>query len=129
MAHPKEAVMRSGYEAFQRGDLDALRAIFDEDIAWHIGGRSQISGDYRGIDDVFGFFGRIFELSGGTFAVDVLDIVANDDHAFVLVKLRAQRTSRTLDSTEAHVWNMAGGKATGFWGLPKDFYSSEDFWS
>lgn len=130
MAHPNEELLRGGYEAFARGDLDAVRSLFSEDIAWHIPGRTPMSGDYRGHDEVFGFFGQVFELSGGTFSVEVHDILANDDHAVALVTEHAERPGRgTLDAKEAHVWHLAGGKATEFWGAPFDLHATEAFWS
>ena len=29
MAHPNEDLLRTGFEAFGRGDMDALRELFD----------------------------------------------------------------------------------------------------
>ena len=121
--------MRGGYAAFSSGDLDTVRALFDENIEWHIPGQSAISGDYHGVDAVFGFFGRIFELSGGTFTVELHDLLANDEHAVGLVTLRAERTGKTLEAKEVHVWTVSDGKSKEFWGTPYDVRAQEEFWA
>ena len=36
-----------------------LNDFFAEDILWHVGGRGQLAGDYRGRDAVYRFFGKL----------------------------------------------------------------------
>jgi hypothetical protein len=48
MAHPNEDLVREGFAAFGRGDLDALRdQYFAESLRDHVPGRSPIAGDYE----------------------------------------------------------------------------------
>ena len=44
MAHPNEELVRKGYDAFAKGDMDTLRELFDPEIVWHFPGRSQLAG-------------------------------------------------------------------------------------
>ncbi len=102
--HPNVGLFRKGYEAFAKGDMATLRELFSEDVVWHVSGNSPISGEYRGQDAVFAFFARIAELSGGTFRIDLHDVVANDEHAVALVRSTASRQGKQLDSREnAHL--------------------------
>jgi len=128
MAHPNEAILQRGYEAFAKGDLETVMSVFDEDIVWHSGGRNPFSGDYRGHREVGELFGRIFELSGGTFKNEVQDILANDHRAVVVLRITAQRGTKSLDDLACHVWNMRDGKATEFWIMGFDPYTSDEFW-
>ena len=65
-------VIRRGYEAFSRGDMDTIRQeVFAADIHWHQGGNNQTSGDYDGVDAVLGLFQKFFQLTVGTFRVSV----------------------------------------------------------
>ena len=80
MAHPNAELVRSGYEAFQRGDVEGALAAFADDIVFHIPGRSPVAGDYHGHQEVMGFFGKLFESSSGTFRVDIHDITGTDEH-------------------------------------------------
>ena len=64
MAHPNEELVRRGFDAFSKGDVDALRDLFDPDAVWHAPGRSPLSGDHRGVDDILDFFARTMERRG-----------------------------------------------------------------
>jgi len=70
------------YEAYGRGDLDALRnEFFAPDIEWRIPGHHPLSGTKRGADEVLAFFGRLGEAgfraetlalaSGGEWVIDL----------------------------------------------------------
>ena len=78
--HPNAALLRKGYEAFARGDIAALTDMFAEDMVWHLSGDNLISGEHKGRDAVFAVFAKTMELTGGTFKIDLHDIVANVYH-------------------------------------------------
>jgi uncharacterized protein len=98
MAHPNEELVRSAFDAFAKGDVDTLRESMDQDAVWYVPGRNQLSGDHRGVDAILGFFGKTMELSGGSFRMEVHDVVANDDHAVALFGARAEREDQTRGS-------------------------------
>jgi ketosteroid isomerase-like protein len=47
MAPSNAALIKSGYDAFARGDLQGAFAVFAEDILWHIPGPKTSSGRRR----------------------------------------------------------------------------------
>jgi hypothetical protein len=67
VAHPNEDLAREGFAAFARGDMDAVGQFLGEDTRWHFPGRNPLSGDYEGVAEVLGVFGKVFELSGAHF--------------------------------------------------------------
>lgn len=129
MAHPNEVLIRKAYDAFDKGDMDALRGLFAPDIIGHEAGKSPIAGDYKGVDEVFGLFAKVFELSGGTYKVQLHEALATDTHAVVLSKGTAARGSKTLSENSVDVFHLAGGKITEFWALSDDQYATDEFWS
>lgn len=130
VAHPHEDLTREAFAAFGRGDLEALRREYlAEDIRWHYPGRSPLAGDYEGIDQVLGLFGRTFELSNGTFRIELHDVVANDEHTVALFTVRAERAGRRLEDHVAEVLHVHDGKATEVWLHPADPYAGDEFWS
>src|SRR5436309_13786247 len=66
MAHQNVDLLNKGYDAFEKGDLDTLRQLFTDDIAFHGPGRSQLAGDYRGQNDVYALCGKLGELTTST---------------------------------------------------------------
>lgn len=122
-------LIRSGYEAFSKGDMETIANIFAPDIRWNISGRNQISGSYNGQEETFAFFGRLMELTDMTFSVAVHDLLASDDHVVVLAKESASRNGKSLVSDDVHVWHLANGKAVEFWGISKEQAEVDEFWS
>lgn len=129
MTHPNAQLLRGGYDAFARGDIPSVLRIFAEDIAWHVPGRSPLSGDYRGHEGVVGFFTRAMELSGGTLRVEADEIVANGDRIIVLTTVSAERNGRSWSSPEVHVWRVQDGKAVAFREFQGDQEAEDEFWS
>jgi ketosteroid isomerase-like protein len=120
MAHPNEDLLREGYAAFGRGDLDALQnQFFAPDISWHYPGKSPFAGDCHGTGEV----------SGGTIRVQLNDVVAKDDVAVALTTVSAQREGRELSDDTVQVFRIRDGKATEVWSYPADPYATDAFWS
>jgi ketosteroid isomerase-like protein len=130
MAHPNEDLVREAFAAFGRGDIDALRdQYFADGIRWHLPGRSPLAGDYDGIGQVMEFFGRILELSGGTFRTELHDVLANDEHAVALYATVAEREGRRLEDNNVSTFHIRDGKAAEVWTQVTDMYAIDEFWS
>ncbi|HZC03259.1 MAG TPA: nuclear transport factor 2 family protein [Gammaproteobacteria bacterium] len=84
MLHAHEDTLRTIYDAFAKGDVETVMSLLTDDIEYHITGRSPVSGNYSGKEEVLGFFGKLMQLSGGTFRLEVEDILANDEHGVAL---------------------------------------------
>jgi ketosteroid isomerase-like protein len=130
VTHPNEDLMREGFAAFGRGDLDALQSqFFAEDIRWHFPGRSPFGGDFEGVAEVIKWLSRSFEASDGTISLELHDVVANDEHAVALFTARAQRAGKHLEDNTVQVAHIRDGKETEVWFYPADLYATDEFWS
>jgi ketosteroid isomerase-like protein len=130
MAHPNEILIREAYTAFQSGDLDAVQRQWTDDIRWHTPGRSPLSGDFEGAQQVLQLFGQLFELSGGTFRFDLHDVLANDEHAVGLLTVYAERPGKQpLNDNMTQIFHLRDGKVSEVWGLQTDLHAVEEFWS
>ena len=127
MPNANEDTLRTVYTAFAKGDVATVMGLLTDDIKYHISGRSLVSGDYSGKDEVLGFFGKLMQLSGGTFQLEVLDILANDEHGVTLTMERGQREDKTLMNRAVHVWGVRDGKCAYFRGYNEDAWDA--FWS
>lgn len=127
MLHANEDTLRTAYDAFAKGDVETVMGLLTDDIEYHIPGRSLLSGSYTGKDEVLGLFGKLMELSGGTFRIEVQDILANDEHGVTLTIERGQRDGKTLQNRAVHVWDLQDGKCTKFQGYNEEIW--DKFWS
>jgi ketosteroid isomerase-like protein len=127
--HPNLDLMRRGYTAYTSGDMDTINELFADDVVWHVAGRSPISGDYTGKEQVFGFFGKLQELSDGTSRVEVHDLLADDEHGVAIVTQSGTRNGRTYEGRSTHVLHLRDGKVTEFWDAYVDQYAADEFWA
>lgn len=128
-AETNARLIKSVYEAFVRGDSERVFAAFAEDILWHVPGRGPLSRDYRGHAEVRGFFELFTRLSGGTFRVQVDDILAKADRVVALCTESALRGGRSWSSPQVHLWTLKGGRAVRFWQYQGDQQAEDEFWS
>lgn len=69
------------------------------------------------------------ELTGGTYRIELHDVLANDEHAVVLAEAHAERGGRVLDDRGVDVLHIVDGKVTEFWNNPGDQYAVDEFWA
>lgn len=124
-----EALIRRGYEAFSRGDVEGALAVFADDILWHVPGRGPLSRDYHGPQEVLGFFQHFMELSQGTFRIRIDDVLAKDGKVVVLCTESAERGGASWSSPQVHVWTIEDGRAKVFWQYQGDQQTEDEFWS
>jgi ketosteroid isomerase-like protein len=129
MSHPNEDLIRKGYAAFLSGDMATLSDLFADDVVWHAPGRNPLAGTYRGKEEVFASFQKVFELTGGTFKLDIHTVLADDEHAVVLARATAERDGKKLDDNSVQVFHISDGKVTEQWLHPGDVYAGDEFWS
>ena len=122
-------IIRKAYQCFADRDIPAVFAAFDAAITWHVPGHSPLSGDYKGHDQIGGFFQRTMELSGGAFSIVVHDVLADGDLVVVLSTVNAQRNGVAASFPEVHVWRLLNGKAIQFREYQGDEQREDRFWS
>ena len=122
-------LIRRAYEAFSRGNLSVVFEILDQEITWHVPGSSPLSGDYKGHDEVGAFFAMTMELSGGTFTIDIQDVLAQRDQVVVLCTVAAERHGQSWSSPEVQVWRVIGNRAVDFREFQGDEHTEDRFWS
>ena len=130
MSHPHEALVRGFYAARARRDLVAVRDAIAPDVVWHeAGSRPPYTGDLIGREVVLAMMAKAAELTGGTFRLDLDDVLANDRHAIALVNWVAERGGRTLRGKEVAVYRVRDGRLAEAWFYPDDHGTVETFWA
>ena len=128
--HPNADLARRGYAAFGEGDMVTLKQLIADDAIWHVGGRNDLSADYKGREAIFGLFAEIGERSEGTFAIEIHDILANDDHTVVLSTVSAGGSSGKAFSTHtSDISHIRNGQIVEFWSFGSDPYAWDEYFS
>lgn len=113
--HPNAARIRDGYAAFAKGDFAVLNDLLADDVVWHQAGRSQLAGDYRGRDAVYEFFGRLLEVTQGTFGMELQAAFADDELGVAVVLASSSVDGQSVTAREAHIIRFRDGKVAEFW--------------
>jgi ketosteroid isomerase-like protein len=130
MAHPNEEIVRQGYQAFGAGDMDTLRSLFAPDAVHSATGNNPLSGEYRGVDEILGYYGQLFERSDGTFSAELKTVtVEGEDTAVATHRDKAQRGGKTLDQDDTLTFTISGGKITRIVENHSDPAAYDAFWS
>jgi len=124
-----ESVVRRAYGDFESGDLDLLAVVMAQDVVWHEPGRSPLAGDYKGPAAVLGFLRQLQARSGGTFKIEVLDVLSEPERAVVLQRETASRSGSTLDVVVAVDFEIHHGKITEVTVYQADTYQFDEFWA
>ena len=125
--HPNAELVRKGLDAFMKGDMAAVNELLADDIVWHVGGNSQLAGDYRGREAVMGFFAKMAGIA--TPSMSIHDVVANDEHALAMVEAGGTKPDGTsLQQRSVQVYHVSGGKATEAWFYSEDQAALDAFW-
>ena len=118
--HPNAALVRSAYEAVERGDMESFAAALDDNIVWHES-MPGFEGDYRGRDEALTLLRRVFEETGMELnSISIDHILADDTHAAVLLETTITLGDRHQTSRYVDVYRLRDGKATEHWHLPLD---------
>lgn len=120
--HPNAKLVREGFEAFERGDMDWMNEHLSDDIVWHVGGNSKWAGSYEGKEKVLEFFMRQTQALGGSAPdVDIHDVLGSDDHVVALGTAKATSPhGRSAEWKYTQIFHVKDGKATEVWGMAEN---------
>jgi len=124
-----ESLVRRTYRDFESGDLDLLAVVMAKEVVWHEPGRSSLAGDYKGPEEVLGFLGELRTRTGGTFKIEVLDVLSEPERAVVLQRETATKDQKGLDVIAAVDFEVHNGKITEVTVYHHDTYGFDEFWA
>jgi uncharacterized protein len=107
-------IVKDAYAAFGRGDIQGLLALFAEDIEWITPGEGlPLSGTYRGLAEVAGFFQKIPEMVEISF-LEPREFVAQGDRVLVVGfdRGRVKATNGTFEEHWVMAFTVRNGKVT-----------------
>jgi uncharacterized protein len=123
------AIIRRGYEAFARGDIETLKTLFSTNANWHQVESGVLAGNYRGAQAILQFFGQLTHETLGSLHVDPQAMAASGDHVFVLERVTGTRKGKTMDTKEVLVFKLDKGVVTDVTNFQSNHPAVAQFWS
>jgi len=127
MAHANETKLRELYAVFAAGDLGGFLDGCTDDVVFAVPGYATVSGTYTR-DEFEPWIGEVIGRTGGTFREDILDVVANDEHAVLLLVHTFQRDGESHEYQTAHLIEFRDGKIARFTEHPGSMREFETAW-
>jgi len=100
---------RSAYEAFGRGDLEALKSDFAEDAVWVTSDELPLGGETRGREAIMANFAQIPNY-WSSFTVEPEEFIDAGDCVVVRGTQRAGNDNGSFEAPFAHVMKYEDGK-------------------
>lgn len=105
----------NAYAALASGDLDRIKAYWDEDMVWQVPGHNRLSGWYTGLNAFLAFMGEVGRLSGNSFNMQPIagEVVVTGEYSADLTRNRGHRANdpdKTMDIEVVHVLRWRNGK-------------------
>jgi uncharacterized protein len=119
MSHPNVETLRRIDKAQVAGDLETALSQYTDDVLGHVGGDNQLSGDYRGLEQLQAMLGRFFEASG-EYSFENHAYLADDEHGIVLQRGTMRRGGQTFSTNEVFVVHFRDGRISEYWYQPWD---------
>jgi ketosteroid isomerase-like protein len=129
MAEANTELLRRGYDALANHDTAGVRALLAQNISWRVPGRSPLSGHYHGIEPVLALLANRRELSGETFHIKVLEMLADRDHVAVLCTVSAERYGQYWSAPALHLWRLRNQQAIEVCEFQLDQHGEQEFWA
>jgi ketosteroid isomerase-like protein len=108
---------RAAYEAFGRGDMDALRENFAEDAVWLTSDELPLGGEVRGRDQILENFAQIPNY-WNSFSVEPETFIDGGDYVVVRGTQRAANDQGEFEAPFLHLLEFRDGKT-----IRGEFYS------
>jgi ketosteroid isomerase-like protein len=128
--HPDVTLVKRGYEAFNSADISTLTEIIADDAVQTMVGDNLVSGEFKGRDNILGMYGKLAELTNGTYKVDIEQTFTDGNGTVVVVhRQTATREGKSLDNRQALIFRVVGGKVVSLTDASDDIAIDDDFYS
>ena len=120
-------LVRGLYRAFAERDAAALEEIIAERAVWHVPGRHPLAGEHQGRHAVLAYFAALAQRTGGSFHVDVIDVLASETRAVAIARAAGERPGKAYDGLYCLLVAIEGHQIAEAWVMPADTHALDEF--
>ena len=115
-------------EALSKEDFEAVFETISDNIVWHMGGESSLSGIIKGKQALGERLGEFSKRSSGTFRVITNWAASNDCFVVANVVSLAEREEEKLNNPGIDLFRIENGKIQEVWTFSEQQKSEDKFW-
>lgn len=125
MANANLEMLQKVDAAMGQGNPQPMFDMFTDDAVVHIGGRSKLSGDFKGKEEIQKSFGMFMQALGENPVLETHTILADDEHGVFLQSAKATRGGKSIEIPSLAVLHFANGQVTEAWFNDMDPYTAD----
>ena len=114
------------FQAYGKGDYEAIKKVVDKDVEWHIPGKHKLAGTKKGVDELVAFFNK---LGKAGFKAQPMIFAANEN--YVIDAHRGWSTKapngENVDLNWILLYQIVDGKIKRVQNFSGDTYTSDKF--
>ncbi len=126
--HPNSFLVHQCLQAVSSGDTQTLRALWAEDIVWHVEGASPWHGSFRGPDAIFDYLSELGEVGASGYQIDIEDVLIGDERVAIVLNVKAAYDGHSLDSNFILLARVGGRRVHEVVTVPVDAAEVAAFW-
>jgi len=123
------ATVERTFDAFARRDMATVAATFHEKAHWHMPSTGVLKGNYRGRDQILGFFAHLEHETEGSFSTIPVTLAASGSRVFAQNLTTAKRNGNAWTWQVVLVFEFAAGVATSVQEYMLDYPAVRRFWT
>ena len=122
-------IAQKAWDCWVAADLEGFLGFWEADGVWTMPGHSQISGSWRGLDEIAKVAQTAFEVSGGTLKAHPLELAeAGADAVLGYFHLEATRPGATINQDGLQRFVVRNGKMVSLHNLFADLAELDAFY-
>lgn len=128
LEHPNVKLVRNYQSSMAKGDYLNGITVFDPEVTYTVPGNNVLSGVYKGPEQVMGYFGKLMELTQGSYGISEMHWLVNDkDQVVLFIKNFANLRSRSYKWEEIILFQFKNGKKYNIEHFQADQHGVDDF--
>ena len=129
IGHPNSLLVHQCLQAANDGDRETLRALWADDIVWHVKGASPWHGEIKGPDDIFEYLASLGEVGGVGVHTEIEDVMVSGERAAMICHAQARMGDRVLDARFLTIATIASRRIQEVLSIPIDPDRVAEFWA
>lgn len=125
-------LVRKGLDAFTRGDIETMTGLLDPNVVFRMIPAGPFQREYRGVENVLGFFKQIYELTGGKFGFSTMALVSGGDGTvlhYCMTRGSRAGNAKVYDAEEIQRYRIRNERLAEIAVFANDIEQLQNFWA
>lgn len=123
-------LVRKYFKALSENDFATVNSLLHDELIWHQPGKGILSGTFKGKEAVFVHLGNFTKLSNGTFAIDRVGYIAENNNLVAAeIHFKASFENKSIKMKGVDLFRIEADKIKEVWLFSEDIDAEDKFWT